>query len=49
MENVKKYAILAKDAIVASAKAVWAALVWLKDAAVSLWGKMVGLYAKLKS
>ena len=49
MENAKKYAILAKDAIVTGAKAVWTALVWLKDAAVSLWGKMVALYAKIKS
>lgn len=48
MENVKKYATLIKDAIVVAAKAIWVALVWLKDSAVSLWGKMVELYAKLK-
>lgn len=48
MENVKKYAIMAKDAIVACATATWTALKWIKDAAVSTWTKMVEIYAKLK-
>lgn len=48
MENVKKYAVMAKDAVVWLCVKIWAALVWVKDTSVKVWAKMVLIYADLK-